>query len=368
MKPGTNIFLFSIFSASLACNQDVSINKNAEECESEVWYLDADGDGWGGSEAEASCDPLEGYVQNNQDCDDNNPGVNPSGTEVCNSLDDDCDSVVDNGIDAQAWYLDSDNDGFGDDASVIYRCEAVEGYIQQGGDCDDNATAVHPAAEEVCDGIDNNCDQLIDDNLEEEFFADSDNDGYGDADYSILACTQPQGYADNDLDCDDTDDSLTLDCDATTPVVTQSKCNGGQIYTVAGSSTTEPELHILSAYEPTSTGVIHVQIDRATQMTLVLSSYEPVHWIVNQVSGAQIDTILLNGYHSQTVTADSSISVETRSYDQTSSNFGNWCGYAYPYNNGGCDTNLLLQGVTAYTGLDWTSFNGCYTVEEFLLE
>ena len=370
MKSHLNLFIFGLISTHFACKQDVSIsNKETEDCDAEVWYLDADGDGFGGSEAEASCDPLDGYVQNNSDCDDNNPGVNPAGTEICNTLDDDCNALIDDGvIGAETWYLDSDGDGFGDDSSRLESCEVLDGYVQKGGDCDDNNIQINPEATEVCDEIDNNCDSLIDDNLGDEFYIDSDNDGYGNADDSVIACEQPNGYADNDLDCDDSDGSLTLDCDVIDPVVTQSKCGGGTIYTSTGPSTTQPELHILSAYEPTSTGVINVQVDRETQMTLVLSSYEPVHWIVNQVPNAQIDKILLNGYHTQTITADPSIPVEVRSYDQTISNFGNWCGYSLPYNNGGCDTNLLLQGVTAYTGLGWTSFNGCYTVEEFLLE
>jgi hypothetical protein len=104
------------------------------------------------------------------------------------------------------------------------------------------------------------------------------------------------------------------------------------------------------------------------QMTLLLSSYEPVHWIVTLSPGTQIDSVLLNGYHSQSIAIDPSIPVETRSYDQTVTNFGNWCGYSLPYNGGGCDTDLLIDGVTSHTGLDWTSFNGCYTGEQFLLE
>ena len=89
--------------------------------------------------------------------------------------------------------------------------------------------------------------------------------------------------------------------------------------------------------------------------------------MLNYVPGAQIQQILLNGYHSQTIVGASGIPVETRSYDQTGTNFGGSCGYSLPYNGGGCDTNQLIQGVTNYTGLDWTSFNGCYTLISSLL-
>jgi|GEM_PF-3540337 len=370
MKSHLYFFLTALTSTTLAC-EDVSLHKNAEACETGVWYLDSDGDGFGGNEAEAeaSCDPLEGYVQNNSDCDDNNPSINPAGTEICNGFDDDCDFVIDNGLfDSQAWYLDSDGDGFGNDDSLIYSCDVIDGYIGQGGDCDDGDINIHPNANEICDGIDNNCDKNVDDGLEKEFFVDSDTDGYGNSEISIFACEAPQGYVDNDLDCDDSNENLTLDCEPPKPVIPQTRCNGGMIYSATGPSNSIPELHILSAYEPTNAGVINVQVDRVAQMTLVLSSYEAVHWIVNHVSGVQIDRILLNGYHSQTITADPSIPVETRSYDQNRSDFGASCGYSYPYTGGGCNTEQLLQGVTAYTGLDWTSFNGCYFVDEFLLE
>ncbi|WP_395064491.1 YDG domain-containing protein, partial [Flavobacterium sp.] len=65
------------------------------------------------------------------------------------------------------WYLDSDNDGyyFG---SVITSCDSPGlGYKTSGiiasGDCDDTNPAINPGAVDVCyDGLDNNCDGIID--------------------------------------------------------------------------------------------------------------------------------------------------------------------------------------------------------------
>ena len=348
-----------------ACNQDISLTKN-NECEALVWYLDADGDGYGGGEAIADCEPVEGYVENNLDCDDTNPAISPAAQDICNSIDDDCDTVIDNGLESDAWYFDGDGDGFGDDDSVMYSCSPVEGYIATGGDCDDAQFAINPAASEICDELDNDCDGAIDNGLDNDsWYVDSDGDGFGDPDLSVLACDEPDGYVDNDLDCDDTDGTLTLSCD--TPSVTETVCPG-TYYEVAGPSTGYPELHLLSAYEPTSSGIIYVQVDSTAPMTLVMSSYEPVQWVLSYVPGAQIQQILLNGYHSQTIVGASGIPVETRSYDQTGTNFGGSCGYSLPYNGGGCDTNQLIQGVTNYTGLDWTSFNGCYTVDQFIIK
>ena len=353
-----------------ACSQDVSIVKQTEEsnpeCEATVWYLDSDADGFGGANAIASCTPVEGYVENNDDCDDSDASIYPNAPELCNDIDDDCDTIIDNDLgDPQLWYLDGDQDGFGDENSTIMDCTMPEGYVEQAGDCNDQDSTINPDGIEVCDEIDNDCDGVIDNDLGDEFYQDSDNDGYGNLESTIIACEQPDGYVANSEDCDDTDSNYNLSCEP--PVVSESICSGSP-YIATGSNSSQPELHILSAYESSNNGAVYVHVDRPTQMTLVLSSYEPVLWVVTTGTNTQIDKILLNGYHSQSISVNSSIPVETRSYDQTVSNFGNWCGYSLPYNGGGCDTNQLLNGVTAYTGLDWTSFHGCYAASQFLLE
>ena len=57
----------------LSCGGDIAViekSNSTEECESLVWYLDFDGDGFGGADAIAACEGPEGYVENNQDCDE----------------------------------------------------------------------------------------------------------------------------------------------------------------------------------------------------------------------------------------------------------------------------------------------------------
>lgn len=77
-------------------------------------------------------------------------------------------------------------------------------------DCDDTDPAVNPDATEVCDGADNNCDGLVDDDdpaLDSTsgsvWYADSDGDGYGVVESTMEACVEPDGYADAGGDCDD---------------------------------------------------------------------------------------------------------------------------------------------------------------------
>jgi hypothetical protein len=63
------------------------------------YYVDADGDGYGTGTAINACQPPTGsYATQNGDCNDNNAAINPASSEACgNSIDDDCDSQVDEG-------------------------------------------------------------------------------------------------------------------------------------------------------------------------------------------------------------------------------------------------------------------------------
>jgi DNA-binding beta-propeller fold protein YncE len=172
-----------------------------------IWYSDNDGDGYGDpSTGVLSCSAIG--VADGTDCDDSNSGINPGAQEVCDSLDadEDCDGVADDAdlsVSGQGtWYADNDGDGYGD-ASVSYtQCDMPAASAASSDDCDDNDAAVNPGAAEVCDGIDNDCDSLVDDDDDSitdatTWYIDNDGDGYGDNDTSVVACDQPPGFVDN---------------------------------------------------------------------------------------------------------------------------------------------------------------------------
>ncbi len=88
----------------------------------------------------------------------------PGATEWCNAEDDDCDEVTDDdAVDMVSWMLDADGDGFGTPASTTHACRQPEGYGFPGrDDCDDTDFFVNPDAMELCNGVDDDCNDVID--------------------------------------------------------------------------------------------------------------------------------------------------------------------------------------------------------------
>jgi len=198
------------------------------------WYLDSDGDGFGDEHDWVdSCAGATGYVADATDCDDLDAEVNPGEDEVCNGVDDDCDGLAeeadDSLVDAGTWYADADSDGFGDASTGVHACEAPSGHVDDDADCDDTDSAVNPEADEVCNGLDDDCNTLIDDadpgiTGTTTWFVDTDADGFGDASVSTDSCEAPSGYVADATDCNDTSasaspagsevcDGLDNDCD-----------------------------------------------------------------------------------------------------------------------------------------------------------
>jgi hypothetical protein len=187
----------------------------ADSLDASSWYLDFDADGSGDAlTVVTACVAPTGYVGTAGDCDDLDGTVAPGAPELCDSQDNDCDTLVDESSDllpgsATTWYGDLDGDTYGGTWATLLSCTQPTGYVSNSSDCDDLEALTYPGAAEQCDGADNDCDNDVDEVADlvagsgSSWFLDADGDGYGDSGIEQVTCTPAAGYVGNSLDCDD---------------------------------------------------------------------------------------------------------------------------------------------------------------------
>ncbi len=116
---------------------------------------DGDGDGYAS------------IASGGDDCDDGDDSIHPGAAEVCgDGLDNNCDGAIDDqGEGNVVGYLDRDEDGYGDPAKSRQACPQAlqrDGYVTEAGDCADTNPSVKPGQPDLCNGVDDDCDEAVD--------------------------------------------------------------------------------------------------------------------------------------------------------------------------------------------------------------
>lgn len=228
-----------------------------------TYYLDGDDDGYGSFvNSIQACSQPQGYATVSGDCNDNNPAINPGAAEVCDGIDNNCNSGVDEGLPETVYYKDLDNDGYGNPLTTVSRCSQPLGWVTISGDCNDNNAAINPNAIEVCDGGDNNCNGQVDE-----------------------GCNVPPTITINDITADESQGLATLSVTLsnTSNVVTKityktnegtatsmgknkdyKAVNNGNVIIPAGSTTGSISITIYSDNIPESSEYFDVQLTKTT--------------------------------------------------------------------------------------------------------
>jgi hypothetical protein len=196
------------------CNgRDDNCDNVIDEGATTTFWLDADGDGFGDpKEPIEDCLRPDGYSTVDTDCDDTNPDVRPAVPEICDGLDQDCDGEIDEGA-GDVWYHDADADSWGNEDDTTTACSQPDDYLPDFGDCNDDDATIYPDAVEICDGLDNNCNGVIDEGAYSHWYPDRDGDGYGDVGEWVDDCAPPLGYVGEIGDCNDADATIHPDAD-----------------------------------------------------------------------------------------------------------------------------------------------------------
>ena len=223
------------------------------------WYQDNDQDNYGSGKGSCQCaNPGVGYSGNGGDCNDMNGQIHPGAVEICDNIDNNCNSETDESGSkgCTVFYKDLDGDGFGDPNNTACLCKSKQTteWISQAGDCDDTpgpGGKIHPGVDETCEGghyisktdpvtnkpydewvgVDENCDGKTDDQGAigcQLYYVDQDKDTFGVTQSGLCLCHPTKSNAAGAPgDCDDSAaavspaqpeicDGIDNDCDGKT--------------------------------------------------------------------------------------------------------------------------------------------------------
>jgi len=116
---------------------------------------------------------------------------------------------------------------------LLVACRAPDLDVDRDGvmepeDCNDADANVLPGTEELCNGVDDNCDGLVDEAAADAptWYADADNDGFGDPETALRACSGPRGYVADATDCDDSASDTHPGADEACTAQQDTNCDG----------------------------------------------------------------------------------------------------------------------------------------------
>lgn len=104
----------------------------------------------------------------------------------------------------QTYFLDADDDGYGNPSATISSCTPIPGYVSNNFDCNDNNADINPGVDEWYNLLDDDCDGTIDESTANAlYYKDDDGDNFGDSDDTLRWFVLPYGYSLIGGDCDD---------------------------------------------------------------------------------------------------------------------------------------------------------------------
>jgi hypothetical protein len=305
------------------------------------------------------------------DCDDANDTIHPDAVELCDGVDNNCDSVIDEdeAEDAQVWYADSDDDGYGDAGNSLSACENPEGYVENDLDCADDAADVNPDGEEVCNDIDDDCDTEVDEDATDMtvWYADTDGDGFGDDASTTVACDQPSGTVEIGSDCDDANiavnpdaaelcDGIDNDCSEATSedgMATWRPTTGAATdltSTVTGTAASPAQLTIAEGEVTFCDGTFYVNLQIEGSVSLSAQNADPTLAMLDGgIDSGSVLRILGDGF-------DVSLTDLSFQNGEAQNLIGDWNGSV----GGGID-------CTAYDGVDYGTGQNQVTLDNVLV-